>query len=88
MRFIKCKTTSLYVSGVTSDFAGNITGASLTPNKDEAMKFDDTDYVFDFIQSGEDSGTMVVAYSDPLIGGFGQYEVINEIGAIIPPPNR
>lgn len=87
MRFIKCNSTGLYVSGVTSDFAGNINGASLTTNKDEAMKFDDSDYVFDFIQTAPDSGTMVDSFSDPVIGGFEQYSVVNEIGAIIP-PNR
>ncbi len=87
-RFIRCKATQMWVNGVLSDFEGNLKGAvSLTPNKAQAMEFDDTDYVFDFIQTSEDSGTLVEAFSNPLIGGFNSYEVVNDIGAIIP-PNR
>lgn len=76
----------MFVSGVTSDLSGSINGVSLVLNKDKAMQFDDSSYVFDFIELAG-GGTLVVPFSDPIIGGFNQYDVVDDIGAIIP-PNR
>ena len=83
---IRIKGTENYLKDVVLGLDGiTVKGVTYTNNVFDAQRFDTSNYAENFIQSAEDSGHLVEAFSNPLIGGANVFEVV-PIGIGAPRP--